>query len=349
MTPGSATINAVGPNDAIPVTAILLDKNGNGYLDQIDIVYPNSVTLLSALPSARLWVTSAGIVSYDGNTPVTLVIDTMYLGGRDTIHIVLRENSGPTLETGWPAPPAGAHVTLAATPMTTEQRAFTVTNIIDGAAPVIKSLCFVPSSAGDTLHVLFSEPVAPANLPSFTITSNGTRIPDTTTSIVNQGQTYLYIYHGNTLTDIDVVNEPNRPRFPVELCGGVPIIADLHVATNPFTPGRTPIPPSQQDPANPVAFGTRIEVTLIKAIQGDLQLGKVTGTISIIDAVGNTVLSNEPMSKDLARTKIFKTWNGKTSKGNIAGGGTYMAKIVITDQVRNTTDVRLKPVAIRQQ
>jgi fibro-slime domain-containing protein len=352
MIPGTAIINAVGPNNAIPVTAIMLDRNGNGHLDQIDIVYPDNATLLSALPSARAWILSAGIISYDGNTPVNLVIDTLILGGRDTIHVLLRENTGPTLETGWPTP-ADAHVTLSSVSVTTDQRAFTVDSIVDGAAPVIKNLCFAPASGVDTLQVIFSEPVTRANMPGsansfFTIQNSGTPTGDTAISIMPQGMRYLYVYKANTLSDLDEVKEGTRSPFPLKLCGGVPLVTDSHVASNPFTPGKTIIPPGQQDQSRPVTFGTRIEVTLIKAIQKDLSDGNVTGTISIFDAVGNTILDKQPMSRDLVRTKIFKTWDGKTSKGQFAGGGTYLAKVVIFDQVLNKTETIRQAVGVKQ-
>ena len=112
--------------------------------------------------------------------------------------------------------------------------------------------------------------------------------------------------------------------------------------------GKTIIPLGQQDPNHPVTFGTRIEVTLIKAIEKDLSTEKVTGTISIFDAVGNTILDRQPMSRDLVRTKIFKNWDGKTSKGTFAGGGTYLAKVVVFDQVLNKTEVSRQAVGVKQ-
>jgi len=352
LTPGSATITTVGPTGAIPVTAILLDTNGDGHLDRIDIVFPDSVKLLSTLPSARLWVLSAGIISDDGNSPVNLVIDTLLRGGGDTIHVILRENTGPTLETGWPNP-SDAHVTLSSIPVTTDQRAFVVTNIIDGASPVIKNLCFVPADAADTLRVYFSSPVTHANMPGeantwFTIQNNGSPIADSAISIVNQGVLYLYVYKPKTLTDAESVKEGTRPLIPIELCGDVSIVTGSHVASNPFTPGKSIIPSSQQDQSHPVSFGTRIEVSLIRAIQQDLQTGKVSGTISIFDAVGNTIIDRQPLSVDAINSKLFKTWDGKTRKGGYAGGGTYMAKIVINDEVRSRTQSIRQAIGIRQ-
>ncbi len=352
LIPGSATVITVGATGAIPVTAILLDTNGNGHLDRIDIVFPDSVTLLSTLPSARSWILSAGIISDDGNTPVNLVIDTLIRGSGDTIHVILRENTGPTLETGWPNP-GGAHVTLSSAPVTIDQRAFTVTNIIDGASPVIKKLCFVPAAAADTLRVYFSSPVTQTNKPRnantwFTIQNNGAPIGDTATAIVNEGIIYLFVYKPNTLTNMESVKEGERPLFPLELCGDVSIVREYHVASNPFTPGKSVIPSSQQDQNHPTPFGTRIEVSLIRAIQQDLQTGKVTGVITVFDAVGNTIIDRLPMSVDLVHTKLFKTWDGKTKKGMYAGGGTYLARIVINDEVRNRTQIISQAVGVKQ-
>ncbi len=346
---GTTAINAVGPNSDIPVTAIMYDKNGNGHLDQIDIVYPSNVTLQTALPAARNWVTSAGLTSYDGNTPVSLSIDSMRLGGKDTIHIFLVENSGPILETGWTA--GNVHVTLSSAPMTTEQRAFTVTSIIDAAAPVIKSLCFVPSTGGDTLNVLYSEPINASNKAgTFTIQNkDGSTVTGVSTTVVNKNDRQLYVYAKNSLTDLEQVKEGTRPVFPLFLCGDVPIVSDYHVASNPFTPGETQIPVKQQDPVHSVIYGTRIEVTMINAIKQDLQLGNVTGTVAIYDAVGNTVVERRPMWIDPTSAKIYYNWDGKTTKGVTAGNGTYVARITINDQTRNKSQNIRQIIGIKQK
>jgi flagellar hook assembly protein FlgD len=108
------------------------------------------------------------------------------------------------------------------------------------------------------------------------------------------------------------------------------------------------IPPNQQDPKNPITYGTRIEVSLIPAIQQDLLSGKVTGTITIFDAVGNTIYSNDAMAVDEQRVKLFLTWDGKTNKGVYAGGGTYLVRTVIHDEVRNKTQTIRQSVGVKQ-
>jgi flagellar hook assembly protein FlgD len=125
-------------------------------------------------------------------------------------------------------------------------------------------------------------------------------------------------------------------------------VSDYHVASNPFSPGQTKIPPTQQDASHPVVFGTRIEVTLINAIKQDLQTGNVTGVVAIFDVVGNTVLEKQAMWVDPARSKIFYNWDGKTSKGITAGNGTYVARITIIDTPRNRTQTIRQVIGIKQ-
>jgi hypothetical protein len=55
------------------------------------------------------------------------------------------------------------------------------------------------------------------------------------------------------------------------------------------------------------------------------------------------------MSADETKMKLVKTWDGVTSKGMFAGGGTYMAKIVIEDQARGKTQVIRQAVGVKQE
>jgi hypothetical protein len=135
------------------------------------------------------------------------------------------------------------------------------------------------------------------------------------------------------------------------VCGDVSIVTSNHVASNPFVPGQTTIPQNQQDPNHPITFGTRIEVSLIPSIQKDMQNGNLTGTVTIFDAVGNTIINKQAMSfdlKDPEHPKIFLTWDGKTAKGKFAGGGTYLARIIINDQYRNKTQTIRQNIGIKQ-
>jgi hypothetical protein len=338
------------PINSIPVVATLLDTNHDGYLDKIDIVWSDTDKIRTSMPLIAQWIKTLNITTLDGTVinlqAVTLVPDL----ANKTIHIILNENnSGSTYQTAW----KNAVFTLSDTAMSISGRPFSVLSILDGAAPVIKSVCFVPASAADTLRVTFSEPVTTANKPGnpntfFTLVKGTVTLTDTAQRWMNQGDRILYVYRSKYLNDSESVKEGARPLFPLTLCGDVSIITGYHVASNPFIPGKTVIPASQQDPNHPIGTGTRIEISLIPAIQQDLAQGKVTATISIFDAVGNLILDRQPMSIDNVRVKLFKTWDGKTSKGKYAGGGTYMARIVLDDQPRGKTETIRTSVGVKQ-
>jgi hypothetical protein len=221
--------------------------------------------------------------------------------------------------------------------MTVAGGPFVITNIVDGAAPVIKSICFDPTSAGDELHVVFSEPVAGLNPPLdpntvFTLyTRNGNgKFTFTSTNpknIIKNNDNFVYVFTASTLTSLDSLIEGKRPPFHLSLCGGVSIVKDYRVIGNPFIPGQTLVPVT----GTVLKVGTRIEVSLVPAIVANLINDKVTGTMTIFDAVGNTVADNLLMLKDEKDVKVFWFWDGKTKKGSMAAPGTYLARVVITD------------------
>jgi hypothetical protein len=195
----------------------------------------------------------------------------------------------------------------------------------------------------DTLHVVFSEPLAgqkPAVDPynSFALYNNGAAYPfavkKPTYKVV--GDMIVYVFQANPLTSADSIVEGNRPAFRLSPCGNVSIVVNYMAAGNPFIPGKTVIPPLPGDPNNTPTTGSRIEVSLIPAIQGDLERGQVTGTLTIFDAVGNVVADKVQMFADATAVKLSWVWNGKTRTGSWAAPGTYLARIVIDDQVRGT-------------
>jgi hypothetical protein len=353
-TPPGVTFNCTDyilPVLSVPVTATVLDTNHEGHIDKIDLTWTDTAAIRQSMPSVAELIQSLQLTTLDGTkinlNAATIVADIP----NKTIHIILNENTGPVYETGVNA--TSSKFTLTNIGMTVSLRPFVVSNIIDGAAPVIKSVCFVPA-ASDTLRVFFSEPVNDTNKPGspnryFTIVNkNNAAIPDTGRPVLFQGDRLVYVYPSGTLSDMQSVKEGARTLMPLELCGDIPIVTSYHVASNPFIPRRTVIPPNQQDKNHPVTFGTRIEVSLIPAIQQDLLTGKVRATLSIFDAVGNVLLDKVEMSVDEERIKLFKTWDGKTSKGMYVGGGTYLARIVVEDLVRNKTQTIRQSVGVKQ-
>jgi hypothetical protein len=339
---------------SIPVTATFLDTNHDGKLDEINITWTDTDAIRRNMPAIAQWIKTLNITLQDGSVvnlqAVTLVPDL----ANKTIHVILNQDSGTNLETAW----KNATFTLTDTAMSVGGRPFSVVKIVDGAAPVIKSVCFVPASAADTLRVIFSEPVNSTNKPGnpnsyFTlIKGNGSTLTDTAKLVLNQGDLLLYVYQKGFLNDSQSVKEATRPLFPLELCNSVSIVTGYRVASNPFKPGQTIIPANQRDPNNQnITTGTRIEISLIPAIQQDIASGKVTGTVTIFDAVGNTIvnkLAMFPDMKDPKHPKLAKIWDGKTVKGKYAGGGTYLSQIVVNDHVRNTTETFHIYVGIKQ-
>jgi fibro-slime domain-containing protein len=341
LIPGSATITATGP---VPVTAILFDNDGDGHLDRVDLVLPDSVSLAAVLPAVKQLIVSMDIVSDDGGRSVTLVADTgtsLTKEGTRIVHVTLRENFSGTLETGW----SQSSILLSDVPMTSDGRPMYVTAVVDSAEPVVKSICFVPMPSADTLNIVFSEPAGKAAPPldEYTIISitdnKGAVVPLTGASsrlktVNKQGDGFLYVFQPNTFTGLDSLKAGTR-SFPVELCGDVSVVVKSRAINNPFIPGQSILPVSLR-PNNEPQSGMRIEVQLMRAIASDLKTGKVKVSFSIFDAVGNTIVEKTDMKEDLGTDSLtaYFDWQGKTKKGAAAAPGTYLVRGVVDDQVR---------------
>ena len=324
LTPGTATVACASPNAAVPVTATLLDVNHNGHIDQIDLVLPDSVALGATLPTIQQLIISMGIVSTDGGKAVTFTASSMTVDGTRTIHIAIAENAGSTLETGW----TSASIKLTNVSVTADGRPIYVGQIIDGAAPVIKNLCFAPMPNADSLRVYFSEPVLSQTPPNFTLyTETGNyQLTGTSPNVVKGGDRFVYVLPANTLSGLDSVVEAGRPTFYLSLCGDVGIIVDSRVIGNPFTPGITLVPANGTN----LHPGTRVEVSLLPAIKAKLASGKIKGTVSIFDAVGNTV-AKDTLTWDVPNAKVYYIWDGRTRKSSLASAGSYVARVLIED------------------
>jgi fibro-slime domain-containing protein len=328
LVPGTATVACTSPNAAVPVTATLLDVNHNGHLDQIDLLLPDSVALGATLPTVQQLITSMNIVSTDGGKQVTLVASSMTVEGTRTIHVYLTENTGSTLETGW----TSASIKLTDVSVTADGRPIYVAQIIDGAAPVIKSVCFAPMPNADSLRIYFSEPVLSQTPPTFSLyTENGNyQFPNTSLTVVKFNDRFVWVFPPNTLSGLDSLVESGRPTFYLSLCGDVSIVVSSRTIGNPFTPGKTLVPVTNTNDLRP---GTRVEVSLLPAIKEKLASGKIKGSVTIFDVVGNMVVDKSDLLPDVNNNnaKLYFFWDGKTKKGSIASAGSYLARIVIED------------------
>jgi hypothetical protein len=239
LPPGVSEICNPGAPGSVFVTAILADTNHEGHLDRIDITWTDTSAINPTMPTVAQFINTLDITTLDSKkvtlTGVRIEPDLAH----KTIHFILQENTGPTLETGW----QNANVVLTALPMTVSGAPFIVVRIIDGAAPVIKSACFVPTSVADSLRVVFSEPVAGVSPPLdpstvFTLyTKTGIFTFTSLNSIViKNNDNFIYVFNSNTLSSLDSLIEGNRPAFHLALCGNAPIIHGCVPALIPYGP-----------------------------------------------------------------------------------------------------------------
>jgi len=337
------------PDAAISVTATVLDTNGEGHIDKIDLTWTDTAQIRTTMPGLTKWILSLTLVTADGSKISLNASQIVPDIKNKIIHIIINENPGTAYETNVNV--TSSSFVLSDSAMSLSGRAFTVSNIVDNAGPVIKNVCFSPSIA-DTIRVTFTETVLAQTDPKslFVLLSNGQTSTISPTSVVRLGDKILYVYPANTLTDNFSVKEGIRQPFTLGLCGDVSLVTEYHVASNPFIPGVTSIPSKQQDSKNPITAGTRIEVSLIKGIQQQLESGLITGKVIIFDAVGNTVLVQKSMSTDISTgTKLFWNWDGKTTKGVTAGAGTYVARITVENSSTGQKQTIRQIIGIKQK
>ncbi len=332
-----------GPALPIPVTATLLDTNHNGHIDRIDITWTDTSTINQVMPTVAQFIQTLQITTLDGQKVTLTAVSIQPDLANKTIHIILSENTGNVYETAWQPNPS---IILTNWPMSTSGSPFVVTAVVNGTRPVIRSVCFAPMPGADTLHVVYSSPIAglnPAIDPNnaFLLFTSSGQYPFAANNppASVHADMLVYVFPSNTLSGLDSIVDGARPAFHLSTCGNVSIVVKSIATVNPFMPGKSIIPPNQRN-GGP-ATGTRIEVLLIPAIVGD----KVTGTVSIFDAVGNVVVNRIPMFLDITAVsgpKLSWGWDGKTRTGSWAAPGTYLARITISDPAQNTTqNIRL--------
>jgi hypothetical protein len=106
-------------------------------------------------------------------------------------------------------------------------------------------------------------------------------------------------------------------------------VVDSRTIGNPFIPGQTLVPVTNSNDLRP---GTRVEVSLLPAIKAKLYSGKIKGSVSIFDAVGNMV-AKDTLAWDDKNGKLclYYIWDGRTRKASIASAGTYVARVLVED------------------
>jgi len=318
--------------DSIPVIAALLDTSGDGHLDKIELSWTDNITL-SGTPTVESLIDTMWLVTLDGNKAVSLKGASLVIDeANKKIYIILQENTGPTLETGW----SEVKIQLTKTPLTDNNRHFYVAEVRDGAGPVVKDVKYYrdPATGRDSLKVTFSEPVnwpgEPSTAPAqvFNYYDQGTLKPDpwtgTTADSLNATSTPTVVYPGNftvvpgedslqlirttLLTDQNGNQAPSNGRkAPIIGIGESKVV----IANNPFIPGVTALDPrvvqlytqviTNQTGGSSTTPGTIIGVSTQRELVPmgpDAEPGASDplltsyGKAYVFDAVGNVVRKN---------------------------------------------------------
>ncbi|MDD5673446.1 MAG: FlgD immunoglobulin-like domain containing protein [Chitinivibrionales bacterium] len=322
---------------AIPVSATLLDTSGDGYLDKIDIRWTDTTAILPTMPAVAAFIKTLHLQtldnSYDSLHAIALAPDL----ANKTIHVILAENNKskvPAMETGW----LSADVSLTNVAMTADGQAFAVTQIIDGAGPVIKAVYYYPGPINDSLVVIFSEPV----------NWTSTNPQDVFTYVQSTGQFPLAnLSPSRTITNAD------RVTFVLPHSETIKPVSDsLRITPGtvlPITDNHGNKGPSGQANAIPIQYGPG--ATLIKsdfaspnpfrndatnaatAIFVRVWRPVTNATVTIFDAVGHVVVDKKQLVADPdSALKLSCTWDGTNRSGMRVATGTYLARILVEDQ-----------------
>jgi hypothetical protein len=356
---------------AIPVTAILRDTSGNGYIDRIDLAWAaDTFDIINNLPSAAAFVLNSQITTSDG-TVIKLTPETVFKRKGDTLSIVVKENSGKILQTVWNS----AIVQISDSPVTEQGNAFYVDKIVDGTGPVIQRVLYYPGTGSkplDTLKVTLSEPLncdplnksSPSSAfnyfdagkleqgiftgASFIINCESgfvteVRIILNSNGVVTPDEDSMRIF-GNSNSVVDKSGNksvPNNRILPVEW--GIENNINIVLFNNPLKPGKTEINPvvrQQYGVADEHKTGTIIGITSIKSLEK--RSDGSFGSAAIYDAVGNLVQKNLPVQKNKTGSHYYAFWDGRNKNNRAVGTGTYLMILVgSTDGTKFTEKMKI--------
>jgi hypothetical protein len=353
----------------IPVTAILRDTSGDGKIDKIDLSWTvDTVTLIPNLPDVKDFLQTATIKTTGGST-ITLNPRSLIKTGDRSLAIILNENSGSGLETGW----TSADIKLTDVVMTLQGNSFYISEIIDGSGPVISRAVYYPGSGAqprDTLKVILSEPVNCATLTSSSpeqafkykgndnnILTNSTFLANCTQEYVSEVKIILNQQSSGKVKPVEdslgilsgtrkiVDNKGNYSTSPrnVVIEWGVKNDINIAVTNNPFTPGTPLNLPTEVSSIYGSLLngksGTIIAINSLKPLEKHPD-GNF-GSACIYDAVGNLVKSNLPIKQASKASTYGVVWDGTNMNNRIVGNGTYLMMFT-TKSEGNTQKQKVK-------
>ncbi|MBD3243398.1 MAG: hypothetical protein GF331_22600 [Chitinivibrionales bacterium] len=374
-------IYSTSTTDAVPSAAYVYDTDGNGYVDQIVIRVPDSVSLATDLPPVSDIVNSISLTLYNDAT-VSLTASGITDITDSTFTITLNETSG-AFTTGW----RDAQIDLSPVPLTSDGRPLQVVDIYDRAGPVVERAVYRGGPDGnDTLIVTFSEPVVWSGLdgatPSdvFVYYDDGdpsTRafdgLDETRLDSLGGGwRSRIVMDNGFAVTPLEdslqlrygmphvrdsAGNEPppDGNKAPIEWGGG----NDIRTAVgpkNPFRPGKGTFPQEvMQFYGNLLPPGSGGEGGgVIVAIDSDKPLREtdtdprtgepVYGKGVVFDALGNVVMDDLLLKRAQGGGygDYGVFWNGYTLRNRAAGGGTYLMIVRAEDLDGSSVVKRVK-------
>lgn len=237
--------------------------------------------------------------------------------------------------------------------------------IADSLAPVLISVTYTPGNSGgtavDTVTAKFSEPVpAPSGSEPFLFYDPKTKTTysmqlhyvkqkspsEHVFSVVTKEKQFpewqdsVSINPVSGVKDIkgNIQDSENR-QSPLLFEEQTPEFKVTSLP-NPFDPTTSTIPVKVRN-----YYGISTEKGLIIVAEPLSQSAgflKLSGRITIYDAVGNIVISNAEGHVEQATKGIAYVWDGKNSKGQYVGAGTYLAVVVIENDGKPIKTKRYK-------
>ena len=336
------------------VQAWYLDKNADGVVDAVDIKFNKAVLLSDAVVSLD-WGNQNKADSISASLLSSIGTDN--LGIEISVRGVFKGISTDSIKTS-----GSMHATVG---YISNPDAPAGSDVADSAAPVIVSANFLPTSSltgKDTLLVVFSEPVPPISYATpFKLFSN------------NSGVSYYFtlsdttkvpsLFHGFIISQIAGVNFPNTgDSIWIDIASGIgdttavvqlnaanrrallnvksiPYTPHVVIVKNPFTTGE------QVSDADVGVTGTGTIIKVPPPLRmADVNALPKSGTITIYDVVGNTVIKDVPfiLSKNgLYKNWLYYNWDGRNFNNRYVGVGTYVAVITVTLNSGTVTSSRI--------
>ena len=350
--------------DYIPVTATLRDTSGDGHIDRIDLSWTDTTKIRDLMPSVEALIRQLQITGTDGTLVSLHAIRLVPDLEKNIIHLVLRENAGSRMETGWNR----AMVDLHTVAMGIDGKPFKVVRVIDAAGPAVmraQLLLSSSASARDSLRLYFSEPVLcekllsatpdkvfvyyDKNEPSkdalknsvFAGNCSGKYISEVTIVLSGDGFSITpwedrigFIGNGPYVEDRSG-NAPHPGNRGAVIEGDKQNRVELAVSPSPGSPNREIDSRIRQVYGNVLGDERHgILVSLYSRIPlqpSANSTGRVTfGKAEIYDAVGNVVLKELPVI-DTEEPGVYGIyWSIRNRNNRFVGNGTYLMIINAT-------------------